>query len=566
MSDARADFTATLLHDGRVLVAGGTSGAGILASAELFDPRTGSWFGAAAMSTPRASHTATLLNDGRVLLVGGFGPGGPLSGAELYDPITNSWHPTEALQIARSNHTATLRKDGKVLVVGGFGTLGALNSVELYDPISGRWVGFVPLPPVAHARYAHAAALLPDGRILVAGGFDSSGPLRSAELYDPKTDFWSLARDMLTPRALHTATLLSSGRVLVTGGRVPSSGTSIYTNSAELYDPNSDTWSSAGTMIVPREAHTATLLSSGQVLIAGGSAGGDLDSAEMYTPAQAPAAAATATSSPTATPIRSQPTSTPTAVLPPPPPPSLVPTPTTVPTGPTAHILGVRVEKYGTKPDWQQVRSPLKRAAVGTRVRLSIYVGFTAVTRQTHVVVTMAVRHAGRVVYKVGLTEDRSGDGDLWGHWNFTPQQPGSYVVTGNVRSDGFIQSAITSFRAVQLPVLFTFDRLQTLNEKGLPTHRFARTDRVILAATFTVQHATGTVPVTIGQSLRYSTAHGWKPLGRRVQNSFVTTNGTHPYTVSFVPQSPYSLLRMTIDITIGSNTQRKAVTFEVHG
>src|SRR5262249_50283735 len=126
--------------------------------------------------------------------------------------------------------------------------------------------GFVNTGSLVTARFAHAATLLPNGQVLVAGGLDGSGAvLASAELYDPSTGTWTATGSLATGRFLHTATLLPNGKVLVAGGQAPSS-----TASATLYDPASGTWTATGSLSVARAGHTATLLSNGKVLVAGG--------------------------------------------------------------------------------------------------------------------------------------------------------------------------------------------------------------------------------------------------------------------------------------------------------
>jgi len=190
MIEPRTGHTATLLADGRVLVAGG-GGSVTLATAELYDPGTGSWTATGSMSGGRILHTATLLPDGKVLVAGGADSIGEtsvnaLASAELYDPSTGSWTATGNMTQPRARHTATLLPDGKVLVVGGSGSgsgTDSLISAELYDPSTGSWTATGNLN---EARTYHTATLLPDGKVLVAGGHGSSGPLMaSAELYDP---------------------------------------------------------------------------------------------------------------------------------------------------------------------------------------------------------------------------------------------------------------------------------------------------------------------------------------------------------------------------------------------
>jgi hypothetical protein len=142
MLEGRKFHAATRLLDGRVLVAGSMNGTGASASAELYDPRTGHWTATGAMIKFRLSHRATLLPGGKVLVTGGVDSvidGGQAStSAELYDPRTGSWRATEAMSEARRGSTATLLPDGTVLVSGGSGSdFSALASAELYDPGTG---------------------------------------------------------------------------------------------------------------------------------------------------------------------------------------------------------------------------------------------------------------------------------------------------------------------------------------------------------------------------------------------------------------------------------------------
>jgi hypothetical protein len=139
MVTPRTDFTATLLPDGKVLVAGGLhsgvqAAAAELAAAELYDPGSGSWTATASLVTPRTGHAATLLPDGKVLVAGGYGGNGALASAELYDPGSGSWTAAGSMVTPRQSHTATLLPDGKVLVAGGFGAEAPVVTAELYDP------------------------------------------------------------------------------------------------------------------------------------------------------------------------------------------------------------------------------------------------------------------------------------------------------------------------------------------------------------------------------------------------------------------------------------------------
>jgi len=276
MASPRGEHTATLLPNGKVLVAGGFNA---LAAAEVYDPASGTWSATASMLSGRHAHKATLLPNGKVLVSGGWNRGA-LAAAEVYDPASGTWNATASMASARYMHTTTLLPNGKVLVSGG-STSGngssALAAAEVYDPASGTWRVTASL---ALARWGHTATLLPNGKVLVSGGYTGSSRLAAAEVYDPASGTWSATASMASPRHAHTATLLPNGKVLVSGtGDSP-------TSSPEVYDPVSGTWSLTASMTTARDGHTATLLPGGQVLVTGGSTGlwSYLASAELYTP------------------------------------------------------------------------------------------------------------------------------------------------------------------------------------------------------------------------------------------------------------------------------------------
>ncbi len=276
MHDTRMSHTATLLPDGKVLMAAGLTVYPwvVLASAELFDPATGTFAVTGSLNEARHSHTATLLSDGEILITGGGGGsvGVYISSAELYSPLTGVFSPAIPMSAARAYHTATLLPDGTVLVAEG--------SVEVYHPIEAGGA-FSPTGHLKDDRAGFTATLLPDGKVLVAGGYTGGGVyLSSAELYSKGTGGYAPTGSMADMRVSHAAVLLANGKVLVTGG---STG-SVDLASAELYDPAAGTFGAAGAMTAARTSHTATRLANGKVLIAGGYAGSTLSSAEIYDP------------------------------------------------------------------------------------------------------------------------------------------------------------------------------------------------------------------------------------------------------------------------------------------
>jgi hypothetical protein len=286
MASVRFGHTATLLKSGKVLVVGGFNDwDNAVATAEVYDPETDTWTDAGTLAHARGDHTATLLpSSGLVLVVGGRHQNTPLDTAELYNPSTGKWGDAGTLAGARASHAAVLLPSGKVLVVGGGdGPSTGLVTSELYNPTTGSWTDAGTLPT---ARNTLTATLL-DGSVLAVGGYNGNGALRSADEYRLSTGTWTAAAGLLTaqPRSSHTATLLPSGRLLVTGSLIDPSKR-VVSNTAEVYDPGLGRWMDAGTMSSPRSEHTATLLPSGEVLVAGGNPEQDesLASVDVYVP------------------------------------------------------------------------------------------------------------------------------------------------------------------------------------------------------------------------------------------------------------------------------------------
>jgi hypothetical protein len=326
MTMGRDRATATLLLDGRVLIAGG-DGYGEARSAETYDPKTGKFTKTGSMIRGHEVGTATLLLDGRVLIVGGWEWTSKTNrvesaSADLYDPKTGTFTRTGSLSARWFSDTATRLLDGRVLITGSDGsTMGAdptneghALTAELYDPETGS---FSPTGPMAMMRSGPSVTLLRDGRVLVAGGIGD----KSAETYDPATGTFSPTGSMEIDDVF-TATLLNDGRVLFVGDRevdgysdpaadlydpvtgkfaptgqpkghclcgasagevdapllgdgrvlVPVESPDASSNevdSAELYDPVTGTFSQAGPMNTNRSGLTDTLLADGRVLFAG---------------------------------------------------------------------------------------------------------------------------------------------------------------------------------------------------------------------------------------------------------------------------------------------------------
>jgi hypothetical protein len=338
MTTARCLDTATLLANGKVLIAGGldsTCGGSAFVSAELYDPSTGLFSAAGNMTMARRSHSATLLADGRVLIAGGYASYPfvqPLTGAELYDPSTGTFTATGDMLTSGSG-TAILLADGRVLiahdeagsrnppthaelydpVTGAFSATGdqraispgfadetraallpdgkvilvsCCNPVQLYDPASGTFSLKTVTTLLQDLNFNFTMTLLTNGKVLLAGGFLGQGcdACFNAYLLDPATGTYSATGNMTARRDGHSATPLPDGTVLIAGG-LQSESSADFSATAELYDPATATFSRTGDMTTRRYGQTATLLLDGRVLIAGGDlSAGTSASAELYTP------------------------------------------------------------------------------------------------------------------------------------------------------------------------------------------------------------------------------------------------------------------------------------------
>ena len=236
-----------------------------------------------SMETARVHHTATLMPNGKVLIAGGAdGAGNSLASAELFDSVTGTFSPTASMSSARSDAGAALLSNGKVLVVGGGDSAGNMfATAELYDPASAN---FSPTGSMSTPRLGATITPLANGKVLIAGGFGpgtSALPrLDSAEVYDPATGSFSSAGSMSVGRVLHTAVLLADGKVLIAGGTTSSGGGGAATASADLYDPQTNAFTPITKMMTDRAQLTSTLLGNGEVLTVGGWNGHAADSAD----------------------------------------------------------------------------------------------------------------------------------------------------------------------------------------------------------------------------------------------------------------------------------------------
>lgn len=220
LGQPRAVHRATVLDDGRVLISGGCTQRGCAGfdhgrRSELFDPQGGTFAFDAVMRTARASGSATLLEDGRVLLAGGY-PGegrAPTSAAEVYDPASATFEPVGGLAVARADHSATLLPDGRVVLAGGFGVDGrALASTEVFDPTTDSFVAGAQL---SEPRAAHVAVRVA-AHIVLIGGTRSGPAIASSDVLTEAA--WSPGPTLMQGRVKLAAVSLRDGRVLVIGG------------------------------------------------------------------------------------------------------------------------------------------------------------------------------------------------------------------------------------------------------------------------------------------------------------------------------------------------------------
>ncbi len=278
----RAAHKTTIISPDLVLVTGGCSGVGctpVERSAELFDIGTGKSEAAQPMADARVGHVAALLADGRVIVAGGWTGAAPTASAELFDQQDHSFSPAQSMATARMDATATPLLDGKVLVTGGArATNHPRASAEVYDQMLGR---FVTAGNMHEPRAHHAAVRMKDGRVLVVGGQRGRNTAtRGAEIYDPATGSFSPTGAMQLPRCKHAAVLLNDGRAMVISGSSDCDDRHRLAQT-EIYDPATGEFTSGPPLLNPRYKiiDAATVLPTGEVVVAG-----DAIDVEVWTP------------------------------------------------------------------------------------------------------------------------------------------------------------------------------------------------------------------------------------------------------------------------------------------
>ena len=261
------------LLNGKVLVTGGYNGP-VFNTAEIYDPGTGLFTATAGnMTGARLEHSAVTLtynNNGKVLILGGYDGTTPYASAELFDPVTGTFTATGSMASVRYRTTAIELLNGKVLVVGGFSTgSNIVTTAELYDPVAGT---FSPTGSMVNPRQTEAPALLDDGRVLIAGGWNGA-VMAGAEVYDPLTGTFSVVGSMTTPRSGHLAVKLENG-VVVVGGGVDQADTPL--SSAEMFNPTTNTFTRIDDLPSPRVNSRAIALADGRIMITGGTSTGSV--------------------------------------------------------------------------------------------------------------------------------------------------------------------------------------------------------------------------------------------------------------------------------------------------
>ena len=291
---AASQHAAVAAADGSVLLIGGSRGEFTISDAiERFDPATGQIRRIGTLPPGgRAMASATRLATGQILLAGGVSSSTDWRRADFVDERTGAVTPAGTLSVVRVEHAAVRLADGRVLVTGGHSAgeqarLGVSDSAEIWEPATGT---FRRLPrPMTIARAGHSATLLPDGRVLIAGGYSTAAGYVFAEIFDPRDESFSALPDVQPLRALHAALPSDDGRVLLLGGEtvVPGDEEPLPMSSVLRFDPATGRFTRLPALTMPRTMVRAALLPDGRALLFGGQHGleGYAETAELYDPA-----------------------------------------------------------------------------------------------------------------------------------------------------------------------------------------------------------------------------------------------------------------------------------------
>jgi hypothetical protein len=294
LTRARALHVAVPLADGRVLIAGGVDNVGAaLASAELYDPVTNAFTATGAMALARAGHAAARLGDGRVLVAGGTTTladpvqalANAQASAEIYNPATGTWSAAPAIASRRLAPALTALADGRVLLSGGFevqvvfGLPIPIGSVAACQVFNGSTWSAAGAMRQARATHTFNTVLLGDGRVLVTGGASSgpdltqAAPLARAEYYTPAANAWTALPDMAAARATHSATRMPDGTVIVAGGATGTLANPTAIAGVQRFLPASNTWQALPDLTTTRAAHAAVVTPDGTLVVLGGNGG-----------------------------------------------------------------------------------------------------------------------------------------------------------------------------------------------------------------------------------------------------------------------------------------------------
>ncbi|WP_413582326.1 Kelch repeat-containing protein [Bdellovibrio sp. HCB288] len=270
----RALHVTALLPNGKVLVAGGLSQTSStntpLDSTEIFDPATGLWSAGPALPSPRLFSQATVLTDGRVLVAGGLdGAFAKTATTAIYNPASNSWSTGPSIAIPRVGHSSHLLPNGKVIIIGGAAhptTSAPTEKTEIFDPATNQWT-YGPDLPTAVSEFS--SVTLSDNTILILGGLTTAAAtsITTVQAYNPSTNSFTTKAPMTLGRYQAAAAVLPSGNVLLTGGWA---STGSMTATTEIYNVTANTWSAGPSLSANRRAHGAISLPSGKILVTSG--------------------------------------------------------------------------------------------------------------------------------------------------------------------------------------------------------------------------------------------------------------------------------------------------------